>query len=223
MSRSKRAIGRTVNAAVRRQAEEVSETHAALYEWAQRLRRLISKHTGVAIPEVALSIERGRRSRMGWYFVGRDGLQLEGRITINSLYLGLPMCWLLEIVAHECLHFAEELAGEGSNATKSNYHTRYFREHARKLGWPCDRSGVSTINNINPETPFGFLLKKHGVKLIPLHNGNDKKRDTPVASMELPPPKTRAQRWSCSCTNVRAFTKLRARCLKCGERFRRCE
>src|SRR5687767_13864849 len=62
-----------------RGAAPPSVLHRKLYEWAKRLRRLVATHTKIRLPEVALAIERGRRGRMGWYHVGRDGLQLSGR------------------------------------------------------------------------------------------------------------------------------------------------
>ena len=209
------------NTAVRRQAIKVSEVHARLYVWAERLRKLIANHTGVAVPEVALAVELDRRKRMGWYQVGRDGLQLRGHINVNSLYIDLPECWLLEIVAHEILHFAEELAGESSEATRSSFHTAWFRWHAAALGFPCDEHGCGTITAIHPKSPFGAFLIRHRLKLVPFKIGGkgSSSRGGTSSAIKLPPPRSTMVKWSCGCTNIRAATKVEARCLRCGRRF----
>ncbi len=223
----KRSRVQEVNSAVREQAAKVSEMHARLYAWASRLRKLIAVQTKIDVPEVALAIERGRRERMGWYHVGRDGLQLQGRVTINSLYLGLAECWVLEIVAHEILHFAEEIAGRSSKATRSSWHCLWFRQHAQALGFPCDEKGRGTISSIKERSPFGELLVGHGVSLVPLIDGGG--RDTGSAGglsgalLKLPPPRGTMVRWSCGCTNIRAATVVTARCLRCGRPFERAD
>jgi len=201
------------NSAVRQQAVAVSEAHKRLYPWCDRLRRLVAQHSQIDLPEVVIGTACLRRTLLGVYIIGRDELQLVGKVIINERYLDvLPLCWNLETLCHEVLHFAEELAGKMSHSTRSSYHTAWYRALAEQIGIPCTREGMSASNVLRADTPFGRLLVRHHVRLERMSEGPEKFVDPPIST---------TSRWTCGCTNVRAAVALRARCLKCSRRFQR--
>jgi hypothetical protein len=207
------------NLAVRQQAEAVSLMHRRLYPWADRIRRLVGEDTGVDVPDVVIGTARLRRSIMGYYVIGRDAFRLRGSVMLNTIYLRLPMCWVLEVLCHEVLHFAEELSGEMSRATHSAYHTAWFRRHAEQIGIPCTREGASVGNELSPSSPFGKLLLQHGIKLLALRGGGDDRPGPHATRVGLPPPRTTQARFTCGCTVIRGARRVQAKCLVCGRVF----
>lgn len=226
-------ITQDVNEAVRSQAVDLSKIHQKLYVWADRFGNLIGRQTGVDLLGIALSLEPGRKNRLGWYVIGRDGLQLRGRVTLNARYLDRPFCWLLEVLLHEQMHFAEELTGKNSKAKQSAYHTAWFRKHAAELGIPCDLKGRSTITQIDPKSQFGKLLQKHGVAIVPepslgeggTESGNDGDNG-PRGGGNRARGKSTLKKWVCTpgCTIIRTGrADIKAMCLVCRRKFERAD
>jgi hypothetical protein len=83
--RRKSSRGIDPNIAIREQAAAVSGVHRRLYPWADRLRRLVSEHTGVDVPDIVIGTARLRRNVMGFYVIGRNALRLRGNVMLNTL------------------------------------------------------------------------------------------------------------------------------------------
>jgi len=217
-----------VNEAVRNQAVDHSDIHRELYVWADRMRPMLKEHAGIELPQIALALEHGRKDRLGWYVIGKCGLQLSGRVTLNARYINRPFCFVLITLAHECCHYAEELLGKQSKSKNSSYHAKWFRSLVADLGFPCDQKGRLTITQIDPDSPFGKLLTKHNIPLVGLHEGNEGDDDADGnggngkdGGGDREKGKSTLKKWSCGCTNIRAAVQIKALCLLCRNKFER--
>lgn len=161
------------------------------------------------IPEVSLAIDSLRCTTLGHFRYGHNGFGLKGEIALNIRYLfGQREAWeVLGTLLHELLHAWQQAHGKPG---KGNYHNREFRDKAKSLGLLIDKRGVT---GYAAESLFKDMLRRF---------------DVVVPFFEVPLPRVRdkgnskLKKWSCGCFNVWcAKPDLDARCMKCGQRFRR--
>jgi hypothetical protein len=161
------------------------------------------------IGDIALCIDRLPRTRYGHFRRGHNGFGLRGEIAINARYLsGQRQVWeVLGTLLHELLHAWQEAHGTPG---KRNHHNAEFQAKAQELGLIIDRRGVT---GYAANSPFKELLQKCGVS-VPEHA-----IEAPVAR---PRGDSKMKKWSCGCTTARvAVADFRAKCLKCGNEFKR--
>lgn len=161
------------------------------------------------IGDIALCVDRLPSGQYGHFRQGHNGFGLRGEIAINARYLsGQRQVWeVLGTLLHELLHAWQEVHGTPG---KRNHHNAEIQAKARELGLNIDRRGVT---GYAADSPFKDLLRKCGVS---------------VPEYEVKPPTERPRgdskmkKWTCGCTTARvAVADFRARCLKCGNEFKR--
>lgn len=177
-----------------------------------RWQEIMGAEFKLAIPELALTLERLRSTRLGHFQPGHNGFGLRGEIAINRSYVGRQNYWrTLATLLHELLHAWQQAHGRPG---LGNYHNRQFQAKALGYGLVVDRYGHTEFL---PDSAFFRLLDRHGVSL-------------PKLPMTLQPEQagqgsSKLKKWTCGCTNVRvAIPDFRARCLKpgCGNEFHLC-
>jgi hypothetical protein len=174
-----------------------------LHRWAV----IFDREFRLAVPELALGVDRLRRTRLGHFRYGHNGFALKGEIIINDRYLDSREGWqTLGTLLHELIHAWQQAHGKPG---RGNYHNKQFREKAARYGLIVDHRGYTEYE---PDSPFTRLLAEHGVNVPPL--------EQPAAQPGQPAGTSRLKKWSCGCTNVRvAVRSFRARCLNCGREF----
>jgi hypothetical protein len=163
----------------------------------------------LAIGDIALCIDQLPSSRYGHFRHGHNGFGLRGEIAINSRYLtDTRELWeVLGTLLHELLHAWQETHGTPG---KRNHHNAEFQAKARELGLIIDRRGVT---GYAANSPFKEFLRQCGVS-VPAHEIK--------APAARPRGDSKLKKWSCRCTIARvAVADFRARCLKCGNEFKR--
>jgi hypothetical protein len=181
-----------------------SELFTELHRWAE----IFNTKLKLEIPEWSLCVERLRRTRLGQFRYGNNGLGLRGEITFNALYLATREGWeVLGTLLHEMLHGWQQAHGRPG---KRNYHNKQFREKARSFGLIVDERGVTYYEN---ESPFTRLLAQHGVHAPELPRVILEARQAGSSKLK---------KYSCGCTNIRVGTsRFAATCLLCGNEFER--
>lgn len=218
-----KASKRDLDAAARASVSSVATHHGAFNGFvpAETL-ALFYKHAGllsaelvkpallVDAPEVTISVDKERKTQLGHYKVGRDGLGLRWRVSLNVIHLARPLNDVIRTLLHEILHATQHSHGEVS---KVSAHNSQFREWSERLGIPCDAKGVS--QGIVPGGLFDEYCKRHNItgtaKVIP-------PKSAPKAAG------SKLKKWSCTgCekpVNVRvAIEDFDATCNVCGEVF----
>src|SRR4051794_2817663 len=117
------------------------------------------------IPEIALTVERLRCTRLGHFQPGHNGFGLRGEIALNRSYVGEREYWqTLGTLLHELLHAWQQAHGKPG---RGNYHNRQFQDKALDYGLVVDRRGHT---DYLPDSVFLRLLETHGVSVprIPL-------------------------------------------------------
>jgi DNA repair photolyase/predicted SprT family Zn-dependent metalloprotease len=170
---------------------------------------IIKRFYGDELPLPALSWASDRNGTLGWY-LEKDGLALNHRINLNSMYTNRPLAEVLRTLTHELGHCFQHVHGKPGRARKSNYHNKEFQLKMQEIGIPCNKRGVS----LGMQEPFVSFLKELGIEaeIFLFKQEND----------ELPArPGSRLKPWSCGCTRVWASsgTVAVAACLKCGKLF----
>jgi hypothetical protein len=181
------------------------EMVAGLQTWAARF----IVEFKLDIGDIALCVDPLPSSRYGHFRQGHNGFGLRGEIAINSRYLsGQRQVWeVLGTLLHELLHAWQEVHGTPG---KRNHHNAEFQAKARELGLNIDRRGLT---GYAADSQFKELLRKCGVS-VP-----DYETKPPAAR---PRGDSKSKKWSCGCTTARvAVADFRARCLKCGNEFKR--
>lgn len=193
---------------------------AVFQTWTKRF----DAHFKMGVTEIALCVDALPVSCFGHFREGHNGFGLKGEIAINELYLTTRPTWqILGTLLHECLHAWQDVHGKPS---RHNHHNVEFRRKAAALGLLIDRRGVT---DYLLESPFMDLLKQHGVE-VPTDADEDDESNPGRGRLvrrtlgRITRAKGRSTliKWSCGCTIVRSGkADLRARCLKCGNEFRR--
>ena len=188
-----------------------AETMEFFYEQIPLLAaELVKEHLGLPVPEITLSVDKNNKRQLGHYKIGRDGLGLKWRISLNVLHLGAPKANIVGVLLHEILHAVQHQSGTPG---KSNYHNAEFVGWCEKLGIPTNSKGICL--GITPDGLFDQYAKRHKL---------DGKVGL-VSKDELPKPKgSNLKKWTCGCTNVRvAIEDFEATCNKCGNEFERAD
>jgi len=168
-------------------------------------KEMIEEHLGLPSPEFTLSVDRNNKRQQAHYKVGRDGLGIKERISLNVLYLTSPKAQIISTVLHEMLHGVQYSSGKPG---KGNYHNAEFIGYCEKLGIPTDSKGHDL--GINPDGLFAQYAKRHALE-----------GKFELAKKDAPKPKgSKLKKWTCGCTNVRvAIEDFEATCNKCGNEF----
>lgn len=174
-----------------------------LYKWGEVFNKELF---GESLSTPAIQIENQRVNTLGSYRIFTNGFGLDHEITLNQIYVERPFECLLETLLHEMIHEWQKLYGKQS---KSNYHNKEFRLKALSFGLVVNAKGQS-LGVIRGS--FTKLLEKYGIDIINLKTG----------SLDSVPKerKSNQKKWSCGCTNIRAYTEVRAKCMKCGNMFK---
>ncbi|MGE0536218.1 MAG: SprT-like domain-containing protein [Pirellulales bacterium] len=159
------------------------------------------------IPEMSLSVDWLRRSRLGHFRYGHNGFGLRGEIAINRLHLEDRDFWrVLGTLLHELLHAWQQAHGTPG---KHNYHNKQFRTKARELGLIVDPRGYT---DYEPRSPFMEILARRGVTVPELP-----RLRVAIAGAQG---RSKLKLWMCGCTRARvAVADFQAVCLKCGNHF----
>lgn len=168
-------------------------------------KELIKPVIGFDAPEITLSVDKNNKKQLGHYKIGRDGLGLKWRISMNVLHLGAPKANIISVLLHEVLHAVQY---QSSKPGKGNHHNVEFVEWCERLGIPTNAKGHCL--GIKPDGLFAEYAKRHGL------DGKFEFRKN-----DLPKPKgSKLKKWTCGCTNVRvAIDDFQATCNKCGNDF----
>jgi hypothetical protein len=185
-----------------------AETIAFFYEHAQKLAAEIVKPVvGFSPPEIIVSVDKENRRQLGHFKVGRDGLGLNWRISLNVLHLSRPKAAVIGTLLHEILHAVQQQDGKPG---KGNFHNKEFVGWCEKVGLPTDSKGHDL--GIAKDGVFAKYCEKHGLegkvalvekKILPKAGGSKLKK------------------WSCDCgCNVRvAVEEFDATCNLCDSKF----
>jgi uncharacterized protein involved in outer membrane biogenesis len=184
-----------------------SETMEFLYSHLPLLAaEMIQKHLGLASPEFTLSVDKNNKRQLAHYKVGRDGLGLKERISLNVFHLASSKASVISTVLHEMLHGVQYSHGKPG---KGNYHNAEFVGYCAKLGIPTNDKGQDL--GIDPNGLFADYAKRHNLE-----------GKFELAKKDAPKPKgSNLKKWTCSCgVNVRvAIDDFEATCNKCDTEF----
>lgn len=185
-----------------------------LGEWFQILN---GEFFGGTLPAAAISVERDRRTTLGTYRLGRDGLALRYRINLNSRFVDDSRAQRIAVLAHEMIHEWEEVAC--GRVHGGGYHTAAFQKKAEEMGIPTNSTGLYL--GIAPLGALGRLLRRHGVSLR--DEGAD--ADLPSKKSDQGGSRSKMVRWRCGCTNIWAArgTTVQGDCRGCGKTWQRSE
>jgi DNA repair photolyase/predicted SprT family Zn-dependent metalloprotease len=163
------------------------------------------------LPLPALSWSTSSRGTLGWY-IAQDGLALNHRINLNSMYASQPFAVILMALAHELCHEWQYLYGKPG---KYGYHNKEFQRKCLEIGIPSTDRGHS----LGMQEPFISFLRELGV---------DPADPTPFTQTpdDEPQPKSKGSRlkpWACHCTRVWASVgkEVKAFCTTCKSSFER--
>jgi DNA repair photolyase len=94
------------------------------------------------LPLPALSWEPAHSGNLGWY-LEKDGLALNHRINLNSMYANRPLAEVLRTLTHELGHQWQHIHGKpGKNRYHNNYHKGSSRKRWPRLAFPAITGGV---------------------------------------------------------------------------------
>ncbi len=182
---------------------EKQELFQELHRWAA----IFAVEFKLEVPDIAICVDHLGRSRLGHFRAGPNGFGLSSEIAINEFHLPQREFWeVLGTLLHEQLHAWQQVCGKPG---RHNYHNKEFRAKAESLGLIVDARGITCYR-----TPSAFteLLKRQGITVPEL----------PAPALRRLRGMSKLKKWSCGCTNVRvAVSDFRARCLNCGNEFRR--
>lgn len=188
-----------------------AETIAFFYEHAQKLAaEIVQPVVGFKSPEIIVSVDKENRRQLGHFKVGRDGLGLNWRISLNVLHLARPKGEVIGTLLHEILHAVQEQSGKPG---KGNYHNAEFISWCEKVGLPTDSKGHDL--GIAKDGAFAKYCERHHlegkVALV-------EKKTLPKAGG------SKLKLWTCGCTKVRvAVADFDADCNLCGNHFEKQE
>ena len=187
-----------------------AETLAFLYRHIELLaKELVEPNIHSAVPAIALSVEKLRKTQLGHYKVGRDGLGLRWRIVIGVLTLAHSRGDVVRVLLHELLHAVQHEHGTPSKTG----HNAEFRGWCARLGAPTDAQGHDL------GTEKGGLFSEYCTRheLVGRLLTKEEKKELPKAGG------SKLKKWSCSCekpVNVRvAILDFDATCNVCESPF----
>ncbi|NUM32943.1 MAG: SprT-like domain-containing protein [Candidatus Brocadiae bacterium] len=188
---------------------ELQSCFKVFLEWAE----IYNSEFDLKIPEISLSVANLKRSCFGHFHPGHNGFGLRKEIAINRIYLKDREFWtVLGTLLHELLHAWQEEYGKPG---KANYHNKQFRRKAEGLGLIVDHRGVTEYEKNEEKSPFLQVLKKYGVSVPNLPESTHKK-ERGFSKMK---------KWECACpVKIRvAVSHFNAKCMNCGEIFKKVE
>jgi len=157
-----------------------------------------------------LQFARTRRSNLGHYRPGHNGVGARHEINMNKLHMhDRPFSEMLGTLLHEMVHEWQELFGQPG---KGGYHNKQFAAKCAALGIPC--TGGYRSYSTGYTDPFIALLQRHGV---------DMEMRLPLTALPEKNGGSKLKKWSCGCTNIRVAVEVQALCLKCGGFFQRAD
>jgi hypothetical protein len=193
------------------------ETMKWLYDHAKSLAEELCVPQGFPVPEVIISVDYNSIRQLGHFKIGRDGLGLKWRVSMNLRHLARARGNVLATLLHEMLHAWEHQSGKPPKNPKT--HNVAFRAACEKLGIPCGPRGHSL--GITPDGLFHQYLVKHEIQgqvgLVPRAVAG-KGKGSPL------------KKFICACEGddlvpirVARVDDFDATCNKCGERYQLAE
>jgi len=190
---------------------EMNQFAWELYWWVDFFNIVFFKDQPVPIP--VLTFERSRVNTLGYYRVGFNDFAVKDQINLNRLYIGRPLHEVSQTLAHEMTHSWEHIYVPEEKRTKNWYHTNAFRQKMAEIGILTNPKGV----HMAVGDPFVFLLRKHGVSF---DSHLDLNGFIIIPPKKKPKGKSKLQKWSCGCQNVRiGKSTFEATCDLCGNKF----
>ena len=115
----------------------------------------------VSRPELYFRFQRERRRVLGHYHRGRNDAGLKYEISINPWWLVVRTeSQTAAVVLHELMHAFEDIVGISSKG-RNNYHKKWFRDHAARIGIPCSKYGAEA--GIVQGSPFAEWVILQGL------------------------------------------------------------
>jgi DNA repair photolyase/predicted SprT family Zn-dependent metalloprotease len=192
---------------LKKHQEETSEPLAVLHSY---LPRIVERFYG-QLPLPALSWGISSPGNLGWY-VEKDGLSLNHRINLNSMYADRTLGEILRTLTHEIGHQWQYIHGKPG---KHRYHNKEFQQKMEDIGIPCNDRGHS----LGMQEPFISFLRDLDVDA----DATPFKKPSDDETQPKTKPGSRLKPWACHCTRVWASvgTEVEALCTKCGNHFER--
>lgn len=135
----------------------------ALMEWLYlHLRQMtdeICTPLGYPLPEIVISVDVNDRRQLGHFKIGRDGLGLKWRVSMNLVHLARPQTEVLSTLLHEMMHAWQHQSGKPPKLAKT--HNVEFRTVCDKLGIPTDARGKD--HGIAPDGELAKYIKRHKI------------------------------------------------------------
>jgi len=177
------------------------------------------KGQAVVQPQILFRFYRDGTAVLGHYHRGRNDAGLRWEVSINPRHLQhRSEAQVASTVLHELLHCFEDITGTMPKS-RNNYHSAWFRRHAKFLGIPCTTYGHDL--GIADPSPFAVWAHERGLSF------ESEMLATASAVNEVHVRPKRAA-WICDCPQdqlvvvlVAAGAELRARCGRCGAEYRR--
>jgi len=136
-----------------------TEVMAWLYEHAKTMGEELLHPLGFKCPEIIVSVDVNNKRQLGHFKIGRDGLGLRWRISMNLRHLARAKGDVLSTLLHEMMHAWQHDGGAPPKNPKT--HNTEFREACEQLGIPTDKQGHDC--GITPGGPFAAYLAKHKI------------------------------------------------------------
>lgn len=130
-----------------------------LYKHLRGMAEEICKPRGFPLPEIVISVDVNDRRQLGHFKIGRDGLGLKWRVSMNLVHLARPQASVLSTLLHEMLHAWQHQAGRPPKRAQT--HNVEFRKACDALGIPTDARGRD--HGINPEGELAKYLARHKI------------------------------------------------------------
>lgn len=185
-----------------------AETIAFFYEHAQKLvAEIVKPVLGFDAPEIIVSVDKENRRQLGHFKIGRDGLGLNWRISLNVLHLARPKAEVIGTLLHEILHAVQFQSGKPG---KGNFHNAEFVRWCETVGLPTNSKGHDL--GIKPDGVYAKYAARHK---LDGKVGLVEKKALPKAGG------SKLKKWTCSCgVNVRvAIEDFQATCNLCESEF----
>jgi len=137
-----------------------AEVMEFLYKHAQLMAAEILKPEGWSCPEIIVSVDVNNAKQLGHFKIGRDGLGLKWRISMNLRHLTRARGDVLSTLLHEMMHAWQHAYGKPPKSAKT--HNMEFMEVCERLGIPTDKGGHDC--GIAPAGLFAAYLTRHKIE-----------------------------------------------------------
>ena len=186
---------------------EVSVSSWAFRNYAARLHELYALFNAAffsdTLPAAFLRFGPCRKSSLGQYLPDRNGCGARFQITLNSLYVDMPLL-TAAMLLHGMAHIWQDIT---SRPGKNAYHNKELMNRCQALGIPFPEGRGCRVDLERLSDPFLAIVASQGIEALP------------SASLLLAKSRSRWQVWQCQCSQVRSKTEIQAICQQCGTIF----